>query len=224
MPTVTRIFASMKNGRLWKLAMKNVMWHPSAWTTSLREIRTGLSCSTLHCETRTERCRRICSDMLNLYTRRAYYSEVFLEWRRFFVVNTPPPFAWVGDFVHMRQLYMILDGILWYFDPESYPLAKNLLTRKNCGIKVFMKNFVLSMIIRIFATREPAKPLNDAQMCGSFFLFIHFWIWWILFPLQNGLNLLKNLVNLLESRGLQICDRNKAIQYENNIIFSDIHN
>ena len=30
------------------------------------------------------------------------------------------------------------------------------------------KKFVLSMIIRIFATREPAKPLNDAQMCGSF--------------------------------------------------------
>ena len=26
------------------------------------------------------------------------------------------------------------------------------------------------MIIRIFAAREPAKPLNDAQMCGSFLL------------------------------------------------------
>ncbi len=24
------------------------------------------------------------------------------------------------------------------------------------------------MIIRTFAVREPAKPLNDAQMCGSF--------------------------------------------------------
>ena len=30
------------------------------------------------------------------------------------------------------------------------------------------KKFVFSMIIRIFAAREPAKPLNDAQMCGSF--------------------------------------------------------
>lgn len=30
------------------------------------------------------------------------------------------------------------------------------------------------MIIRIFATREPAKPLNDAQMCGSFlFLWVY---------------------------------------------------
>lgn len=31
------------------------------------------------------------------------------------------------------------------------------------------QKFVLSIIIRIFAVREPAKPLNDAQMCGSFF-------------------------------------------------------
>ena len=42
------------------------------------------------------------------------------------------------------------------------------------------------MIIRIFAARELAKPLNDAQMCGSF-LFVHIWIWRILYILQNGL-------------------------------------
>ena len=36
------------------------------------------------------------------------------------------------------------------------------------------EKLALSMIIRIFATREPAKPLNDAQMCGSFlFLWIY---------------------------------------------------
>ena len=32
------------------------------------------------------------------------------------------------------------------------------------------KKFVLSMNIRTFAAREPAKPLNDAQIGGSFFL------------------------------------------------------
>ena len=31
-----------------------------------------------------------------------------------------------------------------------------------------MNRLVYSMIIRNFAAREPAKPLNDAQMCGSF--------------------------------------------------------
>lgn len=31
------------------------------------------------------------------------------------------------------------------------------------------------MILSIFVAREPAKPLNDAQMCGSFFLFIGAW-------------------------------------------------
>ena len=35
-------------------------------------------------------------------------------------------------------------------------------------VNFLAKKFVLSKIIRIFAAREPAKPLNDAQMCGSF--------------------------------------------------------
>ena len=36
------------------------------------------------------------------------------------------------------------------------------------------KKSVFSMIVRIFAAREPAKPLNDAQMCGSFlFLWVY---------------------------------------------------
>ncbi len=28
------------------------------------------------------------------------------------------------------------------------------------------------MIIRIFSAREPAKPLNDDKMCGSFFFLL----------------------------------------------------
>ena len=31
-----------------------------------------------------------------------------------------------------------------------------------------------SEIIRTFAPLEPAKPLNDAQMCGSFFIILVF--------------------------------------------------
>lgn len=37
------------------------------------------------------------------------------------------------------------------------------------------EKFGLSMIIRIFAIREPAKPLNDAQMCGSFLFLLGTW-------------------------------------------------
>ena len=82
---------------------------------------------------------------------------------------------------------------------------------------------VFSMIIRMFATLEPSKPLNDAQMCGSFFVYT-FLNMANLIPLTKRFESSENLVNLLESRGLQICDRNKAIQYENINIFSDIHN
>ena len=44
----------------------------------------------------------------------------------------------------------------------------NMLLKVGCFFFLAQK-FVLSIIIRIFAAREPAKPLNDAQMCGSFF-------------------------------------------------------
>ena len=41
------------------------------------------------------------------------------------------------------------------------------------------------MIVRIFAAREPAKPLNDAQMCGSFlFLFIALFIFLVIVFIQ----------------------------------------
>ena len=38
-----------------------------------------------------------------------------------------------------------------------------------------------------------------------------------LIPFTKWFESSENLVNLLESRGLQICDRNKAIQYLDNI-------
>ena len=34
-----------------------------------------------------------------------------------------------------------------------------------------LKNLAGKIICRTFAALEPAKPLNDAQMCGSFFLY-----------------------------------------------------
>lgn len=36
------------------------------------------------------------------------------------------------------------------------------------GCFFLAQKFVLSIIVCIFAAREPTKPLNDAQMCGSF--------------------------------------------------------
>ena len=48
----------------------------------------------------------------------------------------------------------------------------NILLKVGCFF--LAQKFVLSNIIRIFAAREPAKPLNDAQMCGSFF-YMYLW-------------------------------------------------
>ena len=41
-------------------------------------------------------------------------------------------------------------------------------------VNFLAQKFVLSMIVCTFAAREPDKPLNDAQMCGSFlFLLVY---------------------------------------------------
>ena len=62
---------------------------------------------------------------------------------------------------------------------------------------------------RIFAALEPAKPLNDAQMCGSFY----FYTMSNRIPFQKTYTNAHDLVSLLQSRGLTITDIAKAEQY-----------
>ncbi|WP_367273636.1 Abi family protein [Prevotella sp.] len=72
------------------------------------------------------------------------------------------------------------------------------------------------MIVRIFTASVLAKPLNNAQIVRGVFVYTHLNMA-NLIPFTKRFESSENLVNLLESRGLQICDRNKAIQYLDNI-------
>lgn len=57
--------------------------------------------------------------------------------------------------------------------------------------------------------KEPTKPLNDAQMCGSFYFYtMSDWI-----PFQKPYTSAHNLVCLLQSRGLTVTDTSKAESY-----------
>ena len=67
--------------------------------------------------------------------------------------------------------------------------------------------FVISKIICIFAPLEPAKPLNDAQMCGSFFYMSH------RVPFQKPYTNAHDLVTQLQSRGLVVANTIKAEKY-----------
>ncbi len=71
------------------------------------------------------------------------------------------------------------------------------------------------MIICIFATREPAKPLNDAQMCGSF-LFIHIYMATRI-PFIKTYSTPHELVQLLMVRGLDITNVEKTEHYLSHI-------
>ena len=76
------------------------------------------------------------------------------------------------------------------------------------------KKFVLSMIIRIFAAREPAKPLNDAQMCGSFCFYGYMAT---RIPFIKTYSTPQELVQLLKTRGMEITDEEKAQHYLSHI-------
>ena len=64
-------------------------------------------------------------------------------------------------------------------------------------------------IILTFAPPEPAKPLNDAQMCGSFY----FYIMSNRIPFSKPYTNAHDLVQLLQSRGLSVNDTAKAEGY-----------
>ena len=70
------------------------------------------------------------------------------------------------------------------------------------------------MIIRIFAAREPAKPLNDAQMCGSFLFYGYMAI---RIPFIKTYTTPHELVQLLKTRGMEITDEEKAQHYLSHI-------
>ena len=74
------------------------------------------------------------------------------------------------------------------------------MSKKTTFVYFFTKKFVLSKIIHIFAAREPAKPLNDAQMCGSFF----YGYMATRIPFIKTYSTSQKLVQLLKTRGIEM--------------------
>ena len=83
------------------------------------------------------------------------------------------------------------------------------MAKKDNSTKKLSKTFGNSENIRTFALPEPAKPLNDAQMCGSFYLYTMS----NRVPFQKSYTNAIDLVRLLQSRGLTVTDTAKAERY-----------
>ena len=78
---------------------------------------------------------------------------------------------------------------------------------KNC---IFSLKYLVNPIkSSTFASLEPAKPLNDAQMCGSFY----FYTMSNRIPFPKPYTSAHDLVSLLQSRGLTIADTEKTERY-----------
>lgn len=78
------------------------------------------------------------------------------------------------------------------------------------------KKFVLSIIFVSSHCQSSPCLLTMLKSCEAFFVYTLLNMA-NLIPFTKRFESFENLVNLLESRGLQICDRNKAIQYLDNI-------
>ena len=71
------------------------------------------------------------------------------------------------------------------------------------------KRLVIPNKSSTFTPPEPAKPLNDAPMCGSFY----FYTMSNRIPFQKPYTSAHDLVCLLQSRGLTVTDTSKAESY-----------
>ena len=83
------------------------------------------------------------------------------------------------------------------------------MVRKSAKNFFLQKCLVISNYSSTFASPEPAKPLNDAQMCGSFY----FYTMSNRIPFQKPYTSAHDLVCLLQSRGLTVADTAKAESY-----------
>ena len=81
----------------------------------------------------------------------------------------------------------------------------------------FLQKSLYSQWLFVSLQRQSSPSLlTMLKSCEAFFVYTHLNMA-NLIPFTKRFESSENLVDLLESRGLQICDRNKAIQYLDNI-------
>ena len=79
-----------------------------------------------------------------------------------------------------------------------------------------LKNLYYQWLFVSLHRQSSPSLLTMLKSCEAFFVYTHLNMA-SLIPFTKRFESSENLVNLLESRGLLICDRNKAIQYLDNI-------
>ena len=88
-------------------------------------------------------------------------------------------------------------------------LYRPFYSKSYCSPFILQKSLAISEKGSIFASPEPAKPLNDAQMCGSFY----FYTMSNRIAFQKPYTRAHDLVCLLQSRGLTVSDFAEAERY-----------
>ena len=102
--------------------------------------------------------------------------------------------------------------------PRSDLTSSNINMSKNSTFAYFflLKSLYYQWLFVYLQRQSSPSLLTMLKSCEAFFVYTHLNMA-NLIPFTKRFESSENLVNLLESRGLQICDRNQAIQYLDNI-------
>ena len=75
--------------------------------------------------------------------------------------------------IHLHALIRFVFSPHWFVNATFCTFQHPITVKNTRQIITFLPKLLHnSNKSRTFAPREPAKPLNDAQMCGSFFLYL----------------------------------------------------
>ena len=113
-------------------------------------------------------------------------------------------------------IYFIIRRVIKFFKNYLYPNTQQPL-KAPAKSSLFSPNSCITQI-KVVPLHRQSSPslLTMLKSCEAFYIYTHLNMA-NLIPFTKRFESSENLVNLLESRGLQIYDRNKAIQYLDNI-------
>jgi hypothetical protein len=132
----------------------------------------------------------------------------------------PLPIGAFGMGIDVTKIILLPWKPLWW-KKYDFKVRFNIIKYKYVKEFYFCVIFLLKSLCYqwlFVSLQRQSSPslLTMLKSCESFFVYTHLNMA-NLIPFTKRFESSENLINLLESRGLQICDRNKAIQYLDNI-------
>ena len=115
---------------------------------------------------------------------------------------------------NLKTALFVWQSVILRFDLTLFNVSMSKKFTLSCFF--LLKSLSYQWLFVSLQRQSSPSLLTMLKSCEAFFVYTHLNMA-NLIPFTKRFESSENLVDLLESRGLQICDRNKAIQYLDNI-------